>query len=379
MTRKIRVVADDAIPFLKGVLEPFADVIYIPGEKISVKDIRDSDALLIRTRTKCNRELLEGSSVRFIGSATIGFDHIDSAYCDANQISWVNAPGCNAASVQQYIASALVFLALQKGLDLCRKTLGIVGVGHVGSKVELLGRALGMNVLLNDPPRERVEMSNNFVSLDTLVRYSDIISLHVPLTCEGPDATFHLFDKSLIAAMKKGAWLLNSSRGEVIDTEALKAALQEGHLGGSVLDVWENEPEPDPGIISLTTIGTPHIAGYSLDGKANGTARVVRELASRFGLPLTQWYPGDSILSLPSPIPLMIKRESEQQKIYEIINSTYDIKSDNQLFKSNPGLFEHYRKRYQIRRDFGSYCIECDLDSPISIKLQIAGFRITYR
>lgn len=379
MTSKIRVVADDAIPFLKGVLEPFADVIYLPGNKISGTDIRDSDALLIRTRTKCNRDLLEGSAVRFIGSATIGFDHIDTAYCIANQIDWINAPGCNAASVQQYIASALVFLALQKGLDLCQKTLGIVGVGYVGSKVELLGRTLGMNVLLNDPPRERVEMSNEFVSLDTLVRHSDIISLHVPLTREGPDATFHLFERSLISAMKKGSWLLNSSRGEVIDTDALKAALLEGHLGGTVLDVWENEPEPDPRIISLTTLGTPHIAGYSLDGKANGTARVVRELAARFGLPLTDWYPADFILAPPTPIRLTGKQKSDQQKIYEIINSTYDIKNDDQLFKSNPSLFEHYRKSYQIRRDFGSYCIECDLDSPISTRLQIAGFRITYR
>jgi erythronate-4-phosphate dehydrogenase len=379
MSSGIRIVADDAIPFLNGVLEPFADVLYLPGDKITGKDIKNADALLIRTRTKCNRDLLEGSSVRFIGSATIGFDHMDTAYCASQQIDWVNAPGCNAASVQQYIASALAFLTLQKGLDLSRQTLGIVGAGHVGSKVELLGRALGMNVLLNDPPRQRAEINNPFVSLEMLIRNSDIISLHVPLTREGPDATFHLFDSTLFSAMKKGSWLLNSSRGEVVDTVALKMALQNGHLGGSVLDVWENEPYPDPGIISRTTLGTPHIAGYSLDGKANGTARVVRALAARFGLPLTDWFPGDAILSRDMTIPLIRKQEATPQNILEIMNSTYDIKTDHQLFKSNPSQFEYLRKNYHVRRDFGSYNIECETDNPIASRLQIAGFRITFR
>jgi erythronate-4-phosphate dehydrogenase len=236
-----------------------------------------------------------------------------------------------------------------------------------------------MNVLLTDPPRQRTETDNQFVPLETLIRHSDIVTLHVPLTRVGEDATFHLFERSLFSAMKKGSWLLNSSRGEVVDTEALREALQGGHLGGSVLDVWENEPAPDPEIISLTTLGTPHIAGYSLDGKANGTARIVRALATCFGLPLTDWFPGDAILTRDMTIPLIRKQESNQQDILEIMNSTYDIKTDHQRFKSNPAQFEYMRKNYPIRRDFGSYIIECDTDNLIASRLQMAGFQISYR
>ena len=183
----MKVVADDKIPFLKGVLEPFADVVYLPGKNISNNDLKNADALLVRTRTKCNEALLKGSTIKFIGTATIGFDHIDSDYCGRHQITWTSAPGCNSSSVQQYIGAALLKLQHDRGYILKDKTIGVVGVGNVGSKVAKLAESLGMKVLLNDPPRAMLEGSSGFVSIDRILKESDIISLHVPLNRTGRD------------------------------------------------------------------------------------------------------------------------------------------------------------------------------------------------
>ena len=271
----MKIVADDKIPFLKGVLEPYAEVAYLPGNEISRKDIMDADALLIRTRTKCTESLLKDTRVRFIGTATIGFDHIDTQYCEKNKIIWTNAPGCNSASVQQYMAAAILKLASEFRFSLAGKTLGIIGVGNVGSQVEKLAKLLGMNVLLNDLPRARKEGDKNFVSLGEILYNSDIVTLHVPLNVVGEDSTYHLFDDKTFKKMKKGTWFINASRGEVTDTPSLKRALCSGKFGGAILDVWEHEPDIDIDLMSNTFLSTPHIAGYSTDGKANGTATFV--------------------------------------------------------------------------------------------------------
>ena len=229
MNDRIRIVADANIPFLRGVLEPYADVRYLPAAEIRPESIRGTDALLIRTRTKCDARLLKGSRIVFIGTATIGYDHIDTAYCEAHGIRWVHAPGCNSSSVAQYVASALLTVARTKSLDLGRTTIGIVGVGHVGGKVSRLARSLGMRVLLNDPPRMRAEGRSGFVDLDALLDESDIITFHVPLTREGMDATHHLADERLFAqAEAEGPSFLNTSRGPVHETRALKAAIKAG-------------------------------------------------------------------------------------------------------------------------------------------------------
>ncbi|MDP3582352.1 MAG: 4-phosphoerythronate dehydrogenase, partial [Ignavibacteria bacterium] len=299
MNNRIKIVADDKIPFLKGVLEPFADVIYLPPKEISRETVKDADALLVRTRTKCNADLLENLSVKFIATATIGFDHIDGAYCDANKIRWMSAPGCNSSSVQQYIASALVTIAANKKFKLSDKTIGIVGVGNVGSKVEKLASALGMKVLLNDPPRARKEGGEKFVSLDELVEKSDIITFHVPLNKAGVDKTFHLADEKFFEKFNKSKIMINSSRGEVVETNALKLAVKDGSVSDLVLDVWENEPNIDSELLELTDIATPHIAGYSADGKANGTAICVNALSEYFNLGLEKnWYPKE----IPNPV-----------------------------------------------------------------------------
>ena len=236
----LRIVADEKIPFLRGVLEPYAEVVYMPGNLINRDSVMSADALLIRTRTRCDQSLLKGTAVKFIATATIGFDHIDAGFCRAENISWVNAPGCNSSSVQQYVIAALLQLANDNKITLCGKTLGIIGAGNVGSKVASAANLLGMKVKLNDPPRARIEGNTGFVHLDEILQTSDIISIHVPLTMAGEDKTFHLFDEARFRKIKKGTWLINTSRGEVVETKAMKEALQDGFLTGTIVDVWEN-------------------------------------------------------------------------------------------------------------------------------------------
>jgi erythronate-4-phosphate dehydrogenase len=354
----MKIVADNKIPFLKGALEPYAEVIYIPGNQISKQDLTDSDALLIRTRTKCTERLLEGTKIRFIGTATIGFDHIDTHYCESQKITWTNAPGCNSSSVQQYIAAALLKISSGSDFNLKNKTLGIIGVGNVGSKVEMFARAIGMNVLLNDPPRRRAEGSKNFHSLETVLSESDIITVHVPLNLTGEDFTFHLFNHESFGMMRRGAWFINSSRGEVSDTQSLKQVLRRGRLNGAIIDVWENEPDIDLDLMNLALIATPHIAGYSTDGKANGTAIVVNSLGKFFNLPLDNWYPGN----VPSPaspcISIDCNVKSEEKIIREAVNYTYNIDEDNLKLRHSPADFEKLRGEYPLRREFTSYQVE---------------------
>jgi erythronate-4-phosphate dehydrogenase len=199
----IRVIADENIPFLKGVLEPLAEVVYLPGKQITKDVVRNADALLIRTRTVCNEQLLKGTHVKFIGTATIGFDHIDTDYCKKRGIKWVNAPGCNSSSVQQYVSAALLRIAAENDFYLRDKSIGIIGVGHVGSKVEKFARTMGMRILLNDPPRSRREKDTEFYDLATVLEEADLLTLHVPLIMDGQDRTYHMFNKEIFGKIRK--------------------------------------------------------------------------------------------------------------------------------------------------------------------------------
>jgi erythronate-4-phosphate dehydrogenase len=354
----VKIVADDKIPFLRGALEPWAEVIYMPGKEISQSAVMDADGLLIRTRTKCNELLLSGSKVRFIGTATIGYDHIDTDYCENHGIFWTNATGCNSSSVRQYVASSLLTLAHDNDFDLRDKTLGIVGVGNVGSKVEMFARSIGMNVLLNDPPRAELEGKAGFDSLGTLLKEADILTVHVPLCKTGENQTFHLFDTGIFSKMKRGMWFINSSRGEVVDTSSLELALENHQIAGAVIDVWENEPDISLNLLSKAAIGTPHIAGYSTDGKANGTAMVVRSLAEFFGLPLADWYP----VNVPEPATARIEIDCAGKSFNDIIRAavlhTYDVKSDDRTLRSLPSGFENQRGTYPVRREFTSFSLK---------------------
>lgn len=392
----MKIVIDEKIPFIRGVFERWADVVYSPGRQIDARTVKDADALIVRTRTKCNSDLLKGSSVRIVASATIGYDHIDTEWLEANGIVWASAPGCNSGSVMQYITSLLLFLAGKHNLDLQSMTLGVVGVGNVGSKVERAARALGMRVILNDPPRERSEgrqavtlqagahqgtPGTEFHHLHKILTESDILTLHVPLTREGEDRTFHLLNTENLRLMKRSAILVNTSRGEVVDNTALREALKTGQLRGAALDVWEGEPAADPQLVDLADIATPHIAGYSVDGKANATISSVRRVAKELYLPLTEWVPA----ALPQPAEPVIdlthpggSRQTPGRSfdlVATAVHHTYPIEEDDNLFRTGKENFEYLRDDYRIRREFGSYTVKTG-DAGAARIMSELGFRI---
>lgn len=376
----MKIVADNKIPFLEEGLKQFSGQIeYVlkEGKTINKNDLLDADALIVRTRTKCNETLLEGTKVRFVASATIGYDHIDTDYCNQKGIFWTNAPGCNSSSVMQYIASAILNIAHEKKLRLKNITIGIIGVGNVGSKVAKFANLLGMRVLLNDPPRARKEGSSKFVDIETILSEAQIITLHVPLSFTGPDKTFHLADKNFFSRIRNGALFINSSRGEVVDSTALKKAILEHKLGEVVLDVWENEPNIDIELLKLAKFATPHIAGYSTDGKANGTAMCINALNNFFQLGKKEWCPK----SLPKPendiIEIDCANKTLEDIFYESVKTSYDIKQDDCALRKCPENFEKLRGDYPVRREFPAYTLKLKhFSAEIAECLQSAGFNV---
>lgn len=330
----MKIIADSAIPFLEGVLEPFAEVRYLPGKSITAADVRDADALIIRTRTRCDATLLEGSRVRLIATATIGFDHIDLAWCAARGIHVATAAGCNARGVLQWIGAVLVHLSRTQGWKPADRTLGVVGVGHVGSLVRQYAEVWGFRVLACDPPREERE-HGGFLPLGKVAREADLLTFHTPLDA----STRHMADAALFREMKPGATVINSSRGEVMDGEALAASGLQW-----VLDVWEHEPQIDARLLDRALLATPHIAGYSQQGKANATAMTVATLSRFFGLPLGGWYPPQVAPCTPRPI--------SWEELCATIGETYDIEAESRLLKSRPWDFEALRDHYAYRKEY---------------------------
>ena len=361
--KKIRIVADDRIPFLReSPLSALCDMTFLPGAQISRTDLLSADAVITRTRTKCNAETLEGTNVKLIATATIGFDHIDTAYCARRGIVWKNAPGCNAASVAQYLTSLLVSCSRNDGEELKGKVIGVVGAGNVGTRVIGIASALGMTVLVNDPPREEAEGHAGFVSLNEICRNADFITFHVPLERGGKHPTFHLADRSFLNSLKPGAFVINTSRGEVVDHSALKQSLAEKRIRGAALDVWEGEPEIDPDLMNLLDFATPHIAGYSTDGKANGTAASVRTVARFFGLKedgLESWYP---------TIPLPEHHVLEVSSLADAVYASYDIRQDDAKLRNSPGTFEKQRGNYPLRREFQAFRIRNMVSLPQELR-----------
>ena len=274
----MKIVADKNVPFLEGVFEPYAEVVYLDGKEISRDVLMDADAMIIRTRTKCNAALLDGTSVKMIATATIGTDHIDLEYCREKGIKVHNAEGCNAGGVMQYVFSALYGVAARKAIKLDDMTMGIVGVGHVGSLVEKMARYLGFKVLLCDPPRAEAEGPDGFCSLDYLLTNSQIVTMHVPLD----DTTRRMADENFFAMMPTGSIFINASRGEVVDEEALIQDMPK--FGAVVIDTWNGEPDINEELMDRVDIATPHIAGYSYQGKLNGTAASVQAVARHLGI-----------------------------------------------------------------------------------------------
>lgn len=372
----MKFIIDDKIPYIKGVLEPFGDVLYLSGPDTTPEIVKDADAIITRTRTICNEQLLAGSTVKFIATATIGFDHIDTRYCDAAGIEWTNAPGCNSKSVEQYIASALFVLAERKGFELKGKAIGIVGVGQVGSKVARVCELLGMNVLLNDPPRARAEGPEKFCSLEYIMQKADIITLHVPLNMQGEDATFHLADANFFKALKYTPIIFNSCRGEVLDSISAKNALNDGDITGLVIDCWENEPKIDLELLRMTDLATPHIAGYSKDGKANGTNMCIQAISRFFGLGMDNWQAQQVEMPSVTTIDLDGKNKSKEEILSKAVLATYDIRTDDVAFRKNPEHFERLRGDYPVRREYPVYTINTKNVGEETLKtLKALGFK----
>ena len=338
-----KIVIDENIPFLRGLLEPWFDVVY--ANRIDAESVRDAEALLIRTRTRCDEKLLAGSAVRFIGTATIGFDHIDTVYCAARGIEVATAAGCNARAVMQYLASALVHLSRRQGWTPEEKTLGVIGVGHVGSLAAELGRACGFRVVCCDPPKMRRDPSLGYLAREELLEQADIVTCHVPLNKAGIDQTLRMVDASFLNRMQPGALFINTSRGEIVDKEALKAAIRSGHLSGAVLDVWNHEPAIDPEMAALATYGTVHIAGYSIQGKANGSSMVVQALARKYGLPLTDWVPE----GVP---PQVTDRPVSWDMLQRTIDNYFNIETEDARLRGRTDRFEELRNNYQYREEY---------------------------
>lgn len=354
----MKIVIDSNIPYIKDVLEPYGDVKYLPGKEMTNSNIIDADALIIRTRTVCNEHLLRNSSVKIIASATIGYDHIDTDYCQKNNIQWATAKGCNSNSVYHYVLSALFYLEKKLNFNLKYKTLGVIGAGNIGSKIVNFADVVGIKCLINDPPRERNEKTAAYTDLQTLFRKSDIITIHTPLNLSGPDKTHHLIDKSLLSIMKPKACLINTSRGEVIKTEDLLGIIHDGKAINTVIDVWENEPKINPKLANYSVLSTPHIAGYSADGKARATELSINAISSCFNLPLNNWKVDDIPRMDCNNLIISNQRTDTHEIIRSIIPKTYRIWEDSNRLKENIDLFEKLRNTYPVRRDICYYSIQ---------------------
>lgn len=337
------------------------EVLVLPDRKIRREDLLDADALILRSKTRVDARLVSGTSVRFVGTATAGFDHIDGSALNQAGIAWTAAPGCNANSVAEYVAAALLRMSRRHAWPLAGRTLGLIGVGQVGRRVAQKATALGMRVLLNDPPRKLAEPGNaDLLPLADILPQCDVVSLHVPLSEDPPFATRTMADVRFFEQLNPGAWFINASRGEVVDEQALRLALDAETVPHAVLDVWNLEPRIDPALVKRADLSTPHIAGYSIDGKLKGTLQVYEEACRFFECPAT-WNPAKGE-SLPPPPDLRFNPagQEDEASLDDIVRLVYDIEQDDAALRSAAGQgaeilaveFERLRKTYPNRREF---------------------------
>ncbi len=331
----IRLIVERNIPYVAGLLDPYADVRYLAPEEITPKTVRDTDGMIIRTRTRCDAELLAKSSVKMIATATIGTDHIDLDYCRSRTITAVNAPGCNAPAVAQYVFATLMQVINR---PLQSYTLGIVGAGHVGSIVERWARGLDMKVLVCDPPRQQAEGGEGWSDLETIAREADIITFHTPLTREGEHRTYHIADADFFAKLRRSPIIINSARGEIADTQALVAARDAGLVGGLIIDCWEGEPEIDRELLRRADIATPHIAGYSAEGKVRASQIALDAITTFFMMPR---------VTVDQPLPPAPARSVTVAGIMD----SYDPMPESDALKAHPEDFERLRNTYRLRHE----------------------------
>lgn len=353
----MRIVADENIAEVAAFFADFGEVHCLPGRAISTADLQQADILLVRSVTRVNESLLAGTPIKFVGTCTIGTDHLDQDYLRRCGIGVASAPGCNAQAVVDYVIGAMSDIASRDGLCLPDRVLGIVGLGNVGSRLRQRAQALGMRCICCDPPLAAGGVKG-LVGLPELLAQADIVSLHTPLILGGNDPTYHLLNRDNLERLQPGTIVINSSRGAVLDNQALKAVLMQRPDLRVVLDVWENEPEIDLELLSRVSIGTPHIAGYSLEGKLRGTAMVYEAACRFFGQRVRHRI--DDYL----PAPQMLAPQSELQtgieSLYQLVRECYDIAADAEPLRSLAGQgrdglaagFDRLRKDYPLRREF---------------------------
>ena len=379
MSSPFTIVADENIPYVKEAFQSLGKVTLVPGRTITPSTIKHAQALLVRSTTKVNRELLEGSHIQFVGTATAGLDHIEAEYLHASGVEFATAEGANANSVAEYVMTALLILARQNGLTLFGKTIGIIGVGNIGRLVQAKAEALGMTVVLNDPPLAETTDERIYRPLEEALE-CDVVTVHVPLTFEGAFKTFHLLDKATLTHLSPATIFINTSRGEVVETQPLLNQLEKGSLGATVLDVWEFEPDINWELFKLVSLGTPHIAGYSLDGKAQGTFMIYQALCKYLDLE-PSWKPSHS---LPSPelphIEIETTGKFTEQILCDLTTRTYNLEADHRRMtellqipcETRPLEFDQLRKCYPIRREFHNTKVQL-VNGGTKLQQQIAG------
>ncbi|MDX9925513.1 MAG: 4-phosphoerythronate dehydrogenase [Ignavibacteriaceae bacterium] len=354
----MKIIVDENINFGKEAFSTLGEVTLVNGRKVTNEQLKNADALIVRSITKVNKELLQRSNIKFVGTATIGTDHVDKNYLEENNIAFADAAGCNSQSVTEYVLAAISQIYNKNGLTLSGKSIGVIGVGNIGSKVARLFSSLGLRVVKNDPPlqrkAERELATNDYFSLDEAIA-CDIITCHVPLNFSGEDKTYHLIDESRLAQLKPGTLLINSSRGPVIDNDALLKRLQSKKDIFTVLDVWETEPNINTELMKMTDLASAHIAGYSYEGKVNGTTIIYNKLAQFLGVEPVYKVPenpvSDNIIELTGD-------ETFEEKIEKIISKSYQITLDDRNLREAPDRFDQLRKEYRIRRELSNYIIK---------------------
>ena len=380
----MRIIADENIPCVAKAFASLGELTLLPGRGMQAEQVRAADILLVRSVTRVDARLLPGSNVQFVGSATIGFDHVDRAYLQQQGIGFSTAPGSNATSAAEYVVSALLALAAQQGFDPAGRTVGIIGCGNVGSRVRQKLAALGMDSLVNDPPLRAQGGHDDFVDLDAVLQ-ADVITVHVPYTREGLYPTHHLVDAALLERLRPGAVFINTARGAVADNAALDVLLESRFDLSVVLDVWEGEPDISMSLLEKVHLGTPHIAGYSLDGKLRGTEMIYRAACAHFGRPL-QWQAADD---LPAGLSLDLRDLRAAPLLTQLqaaVFACYDIRRDDASLREQlalpaaerPARFDRLRKEYPVRREFPqSSIITGEPDGELARTLAALGFCVT--
>lgn len=370
----MKILVDENMPYARDLFSRLGEVTAVPGRPIPVAQLADADALMVRSVTKVNESLLAGKPIKFVGTATAGTDHVDEAWLKQAGIGFSAAPGCNAIAVVEYVFSALLMLAERDGFTLTDRTVGIVGVGNVGSRLQARLNAWGVKTLLCDPPRADRGDNETFHSLESLIQNADILTFHTPLYLEGPYKTLHLASGDLIRRLKPGTILINACRGEVVDNDALLRCLAQGQQLSTVLDVWEPEPDLNVELLKQVDIGTAHIAGYTLEGKARGTTQVFEAFSQFIGQP--QQIPLDTLLPAADIGAISLTGTLDQAILKRLVHLVYDVRRDDALLRSVAGMageFDKLRKHYAERREWSSLCIACS-DGNTATLLQALGF-----